>query len=102
MTETWIVILAVGVATVAAKAAGPVLLGGRQLGPRTLAVVELIAPVLLVALVLVQAFGDADGATLDVRIVGIAVAGVALLRGLSIVPAMVLAAAVTALLRLLA
>lgn len=101
MSATWIVVAAVGLATVCCKAAGPVLLAGRRLPPHALAVVELVAPVMLAALVVVQAVGgdrelDVDGA----RLAGLAAAGVALLRGASLLVVMVVAAAVAAALRL--
>jgi hypothetical protein len=95
----WIVVGVVGVLTVAFKAAGPVLLGGRALGARTLHVVELLAPVMLTALVVTQTVGGDHEIVLDARILGVGAAGVALWRGLPLVPAMVLAAAVTAALR---
>ena len=101
MSDTWIVVVAVGLATVCCKAAGPVLLAGRTLPPRALAVVELVAPVMLAALVVVQAVGgdrefDFDGP----RLAGVAAAVVALLRGASLLVVMVAAAAVAAALRL--
>ena len=47
LTTVWIAALAVGAATITIKATGPVLLAGRELPPRVLAVVELLAPALL-------------------------------------------------------
>ena len=44
---TWVVIAIVGAATMLFKAAGPVLLGGRELPPRVSAVVEVLAPAML-------------------------------------------------------
>jgi uncharacterized membrane protein len=55
MSVTWSAVAVVGVATIAIKAAGPVLLAGRELPPRLLGVIELLAPALLAALVLTQA-----------------------------------------------
>lgn len=102
MTATWIVVVAVGLATLCCKAAGPVLLGRRDLPPRALAVVEMVAPVLLAALVVVQAVGgdrelDLDGA----RLAGLGAAALALARGASLLVVMVIAAAVAATLRLI-
>jgi hypothetical protein len=102
MTDVWTVILVVGIATIACKAAGPLLLGPRQLRGRTLRVVDLIAPVMLASLVVAQTFSGADGLVVDWRVAGVAAGGIALTRGLPIVPAMVLAALVTALLRVVA
>ena len=43
-------IVVVGAATMAFKAAGPVLLGDRELPPRVAAVVDVLAPAMLAAL----------------------------------------------------
>lgn len=102
MSEVWVVVIAVGVTTVAAKAAGPVLLGRRVLPPRALGLVELLAPAMLAALVVVQAVGGDGELVVDARLAGLGAAAVALWRGASLLPTMVIAAAVTALLRLLA
>ena len=102
MSEVWVVVIAVGVTTVAAKAAGPVLLGRRVLPPRALGLVELLAPALLAALVVVQAVGGDGELVFDARLAGLGAAAVALWRGASLLPTMVIAAAVTAVLRLLA
>jgi branched chain amino acid efflux pump len=56
VTEAWIVVALVGAGTIAIKAAGPVLLGGRPLPVRLGGVIELLAPALLGALVAVQTF----------------------------------------------
>ena len=102
MSEVWVVVIAVGVTTVAAKAAGPVLLGRRVLPPRALGLVELLAPAMLAALVVVQAVGGDGELVVDARLAGLGAAAVALWRGASLLPTMVIAAAVTAVLRLLA
>jgi branched chain amino acid efflux pump len=98
----WLVVLAVGAATVGLKAAGPLLLARRPLGARALAVVELVAPVMLLALVVTQTVGGDRALVVDERIAGVAVAGVALWRGLPLVPSMALAAVVTGVLRAVA
>ena len=51
MSESWIIVLAVGAGTMAIKAAGPVLLGSRPLPAPVQRVVALLAPALLAALV---------------------------------------------------
>jgi len=95
----WIVVGAVGLITVLCKAAGPVLLGGRKLTGRTLAVVELIGPVLLIALVVTQTFGADRAVVVDARVAGVGAALVALWCRAPLIVAMVLAAAVTVLVR---
>ncbi len=78
LSGVWLVIALVGVATVATKAVGPVLLGGRVLPTRVSAVVELLAPAVLAALVVTQAVGGDRALVLDERLAGLAAAGVAL------------------------
>jgi len=100
MTDVWIVVAVVGLGTVAIKGAGPVLLGGRALPDRLTAVVDLLAPALLAALVAVQTFGDGRALVIDERILGVAAAGIALWRKAPLLLVVVIAAAVTALARL--
>jgi branched-subunit amino acid transport protein len=100
MSDAWIVVAAVGVVTVAFKAAGPVAIGRRELPPRIQSIVELLAPVMLVALVVTQTFGGDQEITVDVRVAGVGAAAVALALRAHIIVAMAIAALVTALLRL--
>lgn len=102
MTDVWIVVAVVGVVTVLFKAAGPVFLGRRSLPPRVQSVVELLAPVMLTALVVTQTFGGDGELSLDARIPGVAAAAVAVWRRVPLVGAMAVAAVVTALVRALA
>ena len=100
MSQAWLVVAIVGAATVAFKAAGPVLVGRRALPPRVQSFVELLAPVMLTALVVTQTFGGDEKLTVDARVVGVAAALVALRLRAHIIVAMVVAAATTALVRL--
>jgi branched-subunit amino acid transport protein len=84
------------------KASGPVLLGRRELPGRVQSVVELLGPVMLTALVVTQTFGGEGELSLDARVPGVAAAGVAIWRRVPIVGAMVIAAVVTALVRVVA
>ena len=97
MAETWSVVIWLVVTTALVRAAGPVALGGRELPARVTAVVALLAPALLAALVITQTFGGTDGDfTVDERVPGLAGAGgVLALRG-GILLAMAVAMAVTA------
>ena len=70
MSNAWIVVALVGVATIAFKAAGPVLVGRRALPPRLQSIVELLAPVMLIALVVTQTFGGDEEIKVDARVVG--------------------------------
>jgi branched-subunit amino acid transport protein len=104
MTATWTTIAVLAVATAAIRASGPVLLGGRDLPPRVMAVIALLAPALLVALVVTQTVGEPSGGALEVdaRLVGVVAAGGALLAGASTFPVIALAAIVTAAIRAVA
>ena len=102
MSAAWTAVLVVGLATVALKAAGPVLAGGRELTPRSGRVVNLLAPALLAALVATQAFASEESLVLDERGAGLAVAGVAILLRAPLVVVVVAAAATAATLRALA
>lgn len=95
MTAT-IVLLALFAGTYALKAAGPVLLGGRDLPARLTRLAALLPAALLAGLALTAAV--ADGATLvvDARLAGVAAAAVALWRRLPFVAVVLLAAIVTA------
>lgn len=99
MIAVWVTIVALTVATAAIRAAGPVALGGRDLPPRLMAVVALLAPTLLAALVVTQTLGTEEGLAADARLAGLAAAGIALGAGRSALVAVFAAAAVTALVR---
>jgi branched-subunit amino acid transport protein len=97
MSAVWIVVLAVGAATVVLKAVGPVLLGGRALPAPLTGVVDLLAPALLAALVVTQvAAGEEYEVVADARLLGLAAAAVALLLRAPLLLVIVAAAAVTA------
>lgn len=82
------------------KAGGPVFLGRRSLPPRVRGVVDLLAPVMLTALVVTQTFGGEGAVTVDARVPGVLAGAIAVWRRVPLVPAMVIAAVVTALVRL--
>ncbi len=97
--KIWLVVALVGVATVCLKGAGPVLLGSRRLEGATSRVVDLLAPVMLVALVVTQTVGGDRVLVFDARVGGVAAAAVALRLRAPLVVAMAVAAAVTVTLR---
>lgn len=103
MAEAWTLVGLLVVTTALIRASGPVLLGGRELPRRATAVIALVAPALLAALVVTETFrGEGTELTLDERALGVAGAGVVLaLRGPMLV-AMAVAMAVTAAARALA
>jgi branched-subunit amino acid transport protein len=100
-SATWTTIGGLAVVTFVIKAAGPVMLGGRQL-PRLLAqIVPLLAPTLLAALVVVETFaGSGRSLTLDARAAGLAVGAAALSRRAPLLVSVLIAAVVTGLVRL--
>jgi uncharacterized membrane protein len=99
MTTLWVTIIAVALASAIIKAAGPVVVGGRELPPRAVAVIALLAPALLAALVVTETFGDDGHLVLDERAVGVAVAAISLALRAPVLVAVALAALTTALVR---
>jgi len=95
----WIVVAAVGAASLLFKSAGPVFLGDRELPARAASVVSLIGPVMLTALVVTQTVGGDEELVLDARLPGVAAAAVAVKKGAPVVVGMAVAAVVTASLR---
>jgi uncharacterized membrane protein len=102
VTAVWVTIALVAVASAALKAAGPLLLGDRRLGPRATAVIALLAPALLTALVLVDTVTTGQRLVIDARLAGVVAAGIALLLRAPVLLVLGVAVATTALLRLLA
>lgn len=97
---SWLVIGVVGAVTMAFKASGPVLLGRRTLPLRVSAVVEVLAPAMLAALVVTQTVGGDRELVFDARLVGVAAGGVAVWLRAPLLAVMVVAAAAAALVRL--
>ena len=91
----------VGAGTIALKSAGPVLLGGRSLPRRLSDLLALLAPALLAALVITQAFSHGRHLVLDARAAGVGAAGIAVLLRAPLLAVIVVAAAATALVRAL-
>lgn len=98
MTWFW-VIGGLTLTTAAIKAAGPIALGGRELPGWFNAMIGLMAPALLAALVATSAFADDDEWAVGAHTVGVAVAGLLLWKGVSVIVGVIVAAVVTALLR---
>jgi branched-subunit amino acid transport protein len=99
---TWALIGLCALVTAVIKSIGPVALGGRELPAWFAGVVGLMAPALLAALVCVSALTHGRHPAIGANTVGVAVAGVTLLRGANVIVAVVVAASVTALLRAVA
>lgn len=97
MSEVWLTIGALAVGTFLIKGSGPLVLGARELPARALAVIALLAPALLAALVVVETFAAEDGAwTVDSRALGVGAAALALLARLPMLAVVGVAAVVAA------
>jgi branched-subunit amino acid transport protein len=101
VSTVWLVVLVVGAATVALKATGPVLIGRRRVPEGAAGVVALLAPVLLAALVVTQTVGGDNELVLDARLAGIGAGAVATALRAPLPAVVVLAAAATAVTRVL-
>jgi branched-subunit amino acid transport protein len=101
VSTVWLVVLVVGLATVALKATGPVLFGERELPEPVASVVALLAPVLLAALVVTQTVGGDNELVLDARLAGVGAGAAAIAARAPLPVVVVAAAAATALVRLL-
>jgi branched-subunit amino acid transport protein len=99
VSSVWVVVAAVGLGTVAIKALGPVLLGGRPLPERVAGPVSFVAPALLAALVATQTFGAGRSLVLDDRVVGLAASAIAVWLRAPILVVIVVAASATSLVR---
>jgi branched-subunit amino acid transport protein len=101
VSPVWTIVAAVGAATVGLKAVGPVVLGERRLPERLSALLFLLAPAVLAALVVTATVGGERRIELDERLVGLAAAIVAIVLRAPLLVAVVAAAAATALVRAL-
>jgi branched-subunit amino acid transport protein len=101
VTAAWTAVLVVGVATIAIKAAGPVLAGDRQLPTGVSRVLDLLAPALLAALVATQAFASDESLVIDERGAGLLAGVVAILLKAPLLVVILVAAATAAGLRAL-
>jgi uncharacterized membrane protein len=101
MTEVWITVAALALGTIVIKASGPLAVGGRPLPARVTAVIALMAPALLSALVVQETFSHDGELVLDARAAGMAGAAAALAARLPLIAVVTIAAAVTAVVRAL-
>jgi uncharacterized membrane protein len=101
VSAAWLTVAIVGAGTIVLKSAGPVLLGGRPLPRRLADLLALLAPALLAALVITQAFAHGRHLVLDARAAGVAAAAVAVALRAPLLAVVVVAAAATAVVRAL-
>ena len=99
MSSSVSLIAGLAIVTAAIKAAGPIVLGGRELPPRFLGVISLLAPALLAALVVTATLADGKEIAVGDQTAGVAAGGLVAWRTGSIIGCVVVAAAVTAALR---
>jgi branched-subunit amino acid transport protein len=97
----WALIGLCALVTAVIKAAGPIALGHRDLPGWFTGVITHMAPALLAALVVTAALADGRNLGVGADTAGVATAGVLLWRGASVVVGVVVAVAVTAVLRAL-
>jgi len=102
MSDAWKAVVLIGLGTVVIKSLGPLLLGGKPLPPRLAALVALLAPAILAALVAINTFGDGQSLTIDARVAGVGVAAIAIWRRAPVLLVIVLAAGTTAFVRAVA
>jgi branched-subunit amino acid transport protein len=94
-------IAGLAIVTAAIKAAGPIVLGGRELPPRFLGVISLLAPALLAALVVTATLAEGKEIAVGDQTAGVIAGGAVAWKTGSIIGCVVVAAAVTAGLRAL-
>ena len=99
MSTTVSVIAGLALTTYTIKGVGPLVLGGRELPVWFTSVVVLLAPALFAALVVTQALADGERLAVGADTVGVAAGGLVAWRTGSVIGCVVVAAAVTALLR---
>ncbi|MGA2925098.1 MAG: AzlD domain-containing protein [Solirubrobacteraceae bacterium] len=96
---TWTVLLALSAVSYGLKAAGPLLAGGRRLGPRVRRALDLVAVPLLAALILTQTVGTGQRLVIDARTPALAVAALLVWRRAPFLIVVLAAAGTAALLR---
>jgi hypothetical protein len=96
MSGIWLAVAVVGAASILLRGVGPLALGGRALPERAMALVGLLAPALLAALVATQVLADGRRLVLDERALGLVAAGIALLLRAPVLVVIAAAAGATA------
>ena len=99
--ELWLLVLGLTLTTALIKAAGPVLVGGRDLPRPFMRVVSFAAPPLLTALVVTSVLADGRRLAIGADTVGVLVGTVLLVCRVPLIVAAVAAVVVTAALRAL-
>jgi branched-subunit amino acid transport protein len=100
VSDVVVVLIVLALGTYVLKATAPLALGQRRLPPFVVSMVDLLPAALLAALAAVSALGEGASISIDARVVGMLVAGVALWRRAPFVVVIVVASAATAITRL--
>jgi branched chain amino acid efflux pump len=101
VSAAWQAVVAVGAGTVVLKAVGPVGVAGRRLPARVEGLLAMVAPAILAALVVSEAFASGRSLVLDARVAGVAAGAVAVALRAPLWAVVVAGAAATALVRLI-
>jgi branched-subunit amino acid transport protein len=99
VSDPWQLVVLIGAATIVLRGIAPAVLAGRRLGPRPMAMIELLPPALLAALVATQAFSTKSVLVLDERALGLGAAIIALLLRAPLLVVIAAAAITTAVAR---
>ena len=100
MTAVWTTIIVLFAGTFTTKAIGPAAMGERSISGPAAAVIALLAPALLAALVVYETLGaHGQGIELDARVAGLGAAAIAIALRLPMLAVVAIAAVVTAALR---
>lgn len=99
MSDPWLLVIAIGAATIVLRGTAPAVLAGRRLGPRAMGTIELLPASLLAALVATQAFSTKGHLVLDERGLGLVAAVTALALRAPLLVVVAAAALTTALAR---
>jgi branched-subunit amino acid transport protein len=100
VSAVWIAVLGVGAATIALKATGPVLLGGKGLPSWLAGPVSLLAPAVLAAFVVTQTVAADREIVADARLIGLGAGAIAVALRAPILVVVIVAAAAAAVARL--
>ena len=99
MSTAWVAVAIVGVATIAIKSCGALLIHGRELPARLGGMIALLAPAMLAALVMTNTFGGDHRLQLDPRAAGLAAAAIPVALRAPLLVTVITAAATAALVR---
>lgn len=94
MSDAWLIVVLLTLATMAIRVSGPVLTGHRELPAWAVPVISVLPGALLTALIVIQVLTDGDKIVVDERLIGLAAAGLVLWRRRDSVILTMLAAAV--------